>query len=383
MPAALGVLLRPPPTLHSSKAGKYPRDEGKGCRQGSWQSRGLAHLAELRLGGPFYTTDHCSHVQRHTFLRGCPTSGTCIQHVKPRDLLQCLARTYGEPMADNMGVPKVEPWPTTGNHAAGDVWFDLVQQSFIDGEFIFTIGGVRVCAESWRMAYDVPRSTFEKITRAVLYGDLVWQPEAKANMLMATQAREDDMSIVNRATVWWLDRLRCYDAMPHQPGVINADHCVWSSVFVEEYLIECEIVGVPGGKLSTWKEGKARALLQLAEEVYGTLLKGKPCVLKMRSKHSAFKECTACQDLRLKYKNALKQRLGELIITNIKLEIRVHRAWWLGQRQELERIRYSGARPDILFEQSDACGEDCLNVPSFPRVSTANAGRWTFKVCSP
>jgi len=118
--------------------------KGKGCRQGSWQSRGLAHLAQLRLGGAFYTTEHCSHVQRHTVTLTCVVArraaGTCIQHVKPRDLLECLARTYGEPMADNMGVPKVEPWPTTGNHAAGDVWFDLVQQSFIDGQFIFTIG---------------------------------------------------------------------------------------------------------------------------------------------------------------------------------------------------------------------------------------------------
>jgi hypothetical protein len=170
-------------------------------------------------------------------------------------------------MADNMGVPKVQPWPTTGNHSAGDVWFDLLRQIFIEDEFCFNIGGVRVCAEIWRgAAYDTPRSTFEKMARAVLSGDMVWQPDAKANMLMATQAREDDMTIVNRATVWCLDRLRCYDAMPHQPGVINADHCVWSSVFVEEYLIECEIAGVTGGKILTltWKEGKARALLQLS-----------------------------------------------------------------------------------------------------------------------
>eukprot|EP00962_Isochrysis_galbana_P043330 scaffold16470_cov120-Isochrysis_galbana.AAC.5 len=45
--------------------------KGKGCRQGSWQSRGLAHLAQLRLGGAFYTTEHCSHVQRHTVTLTC------------------------------------------------------------------------------------------------------------------------------------------------------------------------------------------------------------------------------------------------------------------------------------------------------------------------
>jgi hypothetical protein len=43
-------------------------------------------------------------------------------------------------------------------------------------------------------------------------------------------------------------------------------------------------------------------------------------------------------------------------------------------------MRRTGARPDVLFDQSDACGEDCLNVPTFPRVSSATTSKYTYKV---
>lgn len=168
------------------------------------------------------------------------------------------------------------------------------------------------------------------------------------------------------ATTWWMTRLSCYEAMPHQPGTINADHCVWDTIYEEEYLPEMAIAGVPGGSLSTWKEGKARALQQFADLTYGDELNGRPCVLKMRSSHSAFKECTDCQDLRLMYRNALRNRVGTWRIEEIKAEIQRHRRWWMEQRQELERLRLKGGRWDILFTQSDGCGEDCLNQPSVP-----------------
>lgn len=191
--------------------------------------------------------------------------GTCIQHVRPCDLLECLAVTYGDPAADKAGAPTAKPWPATGNHAAGDVWFERVRLSYIAGAFIFSIRGTRVCADFWRAAHDIPQSTFEKITSAIRHGETVYRADAKANMLMAVTARGDAMTLLNRATTWWMTRLSCYEAMPHQPGTINADHCVWDTIYEEEYLPEMAIAGVPGGSLSTWKEGKARALQQFAD----------------------------------------------------------------------------------------------------------------------
>jgi hypothetical protein len=34
----------------------------------------------------------------------------------------------------------------------------------------------------------------------------------------------------------------------------------------------------------------------------------------------------------------------------------------------------------MVFEQSDACGEDCLNIPSVARVTSSNASKWTYRL---
>eukprot|EP00962_Isochrysis_galbana_P009384 scaffold2621_cov124-Isochrysis_galbana.AAC.2 len=137
-----------------------------------WQERALAHLAAVRVGGLFYTTRHCDNKGKHTYLRECPTSGCCTEHIKPRDVMECLAITYGEPPAEIGGD---KPWPSLRNHAAGDVWFDLVLRSFVDNEFVFSIRGTRVCAEVWRAAYNIPRSTFESICASVFRGEGTWR----------------------------------------------------------------------------------------------------------------------------------------------------------------------------------------------------------------
>jgi hypothetical protein len=210
-------------------------------------------LAAVRVGGSFYTPSHCDFKSKYTYLRECPMSGCCTEHIKPVDVMECLAINYGQPPAEIGGD---EPWPSLRNHAAGDVWFDLVSRSFLNNEFAFGIRNERVCAEVWRAAYDIPPATFESICASVYRGEATRRADTKVNVMMAGDARADEANAVNRATVWWIDRLRCYDAMPHQRGCINADHCVWQTVFDEEYVIECQIAGVFCGCISTWKGGQ-------------------------------------------------------------------------------------------------------------------------------
>lgn len=63
-------------------------------------------------------------------------------------------------------------------------------------------------------------------------------------------------------------------------------------------------------------------------------------------------------------------------------DMREHSNWFLTQRTELDRMRRSatGGQLDTVFGQSDACGEDCLNLPTFPRVSSANTGKFSYKI---
>jgi len=47
------------------------------------------------------------------------------------------------------------------------------------------------------------------------------------------------------------------------------------------------------------------------------------------------------------------------------IQMQEHANWFLDQRRELDILRRTGGRNDVLFSQSNACGEDCLNLPSF------------------
>jgi hypothetical protein len=100
----------------------------------------------------------------------------------------------------------------------------------------------------------------------------------------------------------------------------------------------------------------------------------------MRSKQSAFKECTDCKALRLEYAEGLRNRLMPVDILKIKASMKKHRDWWQDQRFELDRLRRQGARNEVVFGQSDACGKDCVYVPGEPRVSTENASEYNYRM---
>lgn len=225
----------------------------------------------------------------------------------------------------------------------------------------------------------MPPSTFDKMCRAVLKGDRAWQPDEAAVRELNKANHHLESTALGEATGWWLLRLQCFDFMPNEGGVIVADVCTWLSVYTEEYVPECDARGVEAGKRATWYEGRSRALLLLARETYGDA--AKPFKLRLRAKNRSFKECERCQALRLAYAEALRQR-DRMMARRALADMREHSNWFLTQRTELDRMRRSatGGRLDTVFGQSDACGEDCLNLPTFPRVSSANTGKYSYKI---
>lgn len=60
--------------------------------------------------------------------------------------------------------------------------------------------------------------------------------------------------------------------------------------------------------------------------------------------------------------------------------MQAHTRWFLAQRIELDRMRRTGERTKVLFEWSGTFGEDCLNLPPFPRVANCNSGKYTYKI---
>lgn len=359
------------------KRGTYARsaETGKGIRQ-PWAQGAREHLASI--GTTFMTADHCSDPMLFSELKCCPRHKQCKKFVSLIDVLACHSWTYGDPEVDAENNPTAKNWPSIGNHAARARWFEKLWECKVDNTFIFKIGQARVCASFWRAAYNVPRSTFEEIARAVHRGDVTFKAdEAAARAVRQMSAGADAMTAVSVAMGWWVDRLMCYDFMPNERGVIVADVATWSSVYEQEYLVECEMLGVPAGARATWYDGRDRALTVLAHEAYGA--DAPPFKLRMRAKNRTFKECPKCQQLRLAYADALKSR-DAVALRAAKAAMKEHSQWFLAQRAELDRLRRMGTREDTLFEQSDACGEDCLNLPSFPRVNGANASLYVYKI---
>jgi hypothetical protein len=89
--------------------------------------------------------------------------------------------------------------------------------------------------------YNVPRSTFEEMARAVHRGDFTFKAdEAAARVVRQMSAGADAMTAVSVAMGWWIDRLMCYDFMPNERGVIVADVATWSPVYdyEHEYFVE-------------------------------------------------------------------------------------------------------------------------------------------------
>mmetsp|Transcript_26648 Transcript_26648/g.86078 ORF Transcript_26648/g.86078 Transcript_26648/m.86078 type:complete len:402 (+) Transcript_26648:268-1473(+) len=78
-------------------AGQYSRAGGKGHRL-KWGDATHGLLQSLTFPtGQFWQIDHCgaSKKLRIPCLRECPKQGTCLRHVAPRDMIDCLAVSYG------------------------------------------------------------------------------------------------------------------------------------------------------------------------------------------------------------------------------------------------------------------------------------------------
>ena len=185
----------------------------------------------------------------------------------------------------------------------------------------------------------------------------------------------DGLTALSTATAWWLTRLGTYEFMPND-RLISADVCTWVNVYETEYVVEFALRGVAGGGHGTWYKGRVAALQLFTVQHYDS---GGPCIkLRMRANHSTFKACGS-QLLEQRYKELLRNRATMFEIEAAKADMRAHRAWWGAQRNELDRLRRSSDRNEVVFDQADACGEDCLYVLGFPRVRGDNAALWQYQ----
>ena len=132
------------------------------------------------------------------------------------------------------------------------------------------------------------------------------------------------------------------------------------------------------GCKGTWYAGRKAALQQLSEL---ELPAGSPPLkLKSRAKHSAYKEGDCCQSRRLAISNLRAQKAPPDRILAAEKDFADHLKWMLGQRRVLERIFQMAGHEYWLIESSDKCGDECLYVPRYARVSDKNAGLYQYQL---
>ena len=180
-----------------------------------------------------------------------------------------------------------------------------------------------------------------------------------------------------------------YEVLTKEGLILYPRSIHWKNVYKHEFVPYMHLCGIPwreaddeedaeevnvdssaSGSISVWYKGREKALKQLGEEKLG---EGKCFKFKSRVKHSAYKECTDCQRLRLAIQLAIEQRLSISRIKQLQEEYASHLQWMMRQRRELERIVQMATNERMLVENSDKCGDSCLHCPTpGGRVCSAN-----------
>ena len=122
----------------------------------------------------------------------------------------------------------------------------------------------------------------------------------------------------------------------------------------------------------------ANAAQVLADAILGP--NHAPFKFKSRAKHSAYKECHVCQTNRLAVSEAIKRRAPPDEIKHLKDSYAAHLHIMYAQRQKLEQITQMAGHERLIVENSDKCGDDCFYLPNSSRASSANMGKYKFRL---
>lgn len=79
-------------------------------------------------------------------------------------------------------------------------------------------------------------------------------------------------------------------------------------------------------------------------------------------------------------KDAISNKASPDTIAKLKAKYAEHLQWMMKQRAALEKITQKASHQSYLVENSDKCGDHCLYLPSTERVSSANMGKYRYRL---
>jgi hypothetical protein len=186
--------------------------------------------------------------------------------------------------------------------------------------------------------------------------------------------------------------------MPNNAGLILYAPCVLSRVFTDEFrveMVDClgksywtpPVAHASPGEYGTssWYEGRANALIVLSRETYGASDSSTPLPklrLRMRTLHHDFGHCDDCNSIADERTQIRKLRLGPAALTANNDRAKAHADMYMGERRALESMRLSSGRGEVLFCMRDKCGDDSLYIPSRPRETLSNKGKYQWRMAA-
>ena len=393
-------------SAHSSNRGTWSRTDDKGKRMkwdGAPDSQLQQYLHKVRSGqliGELKCSCCASAVQ------GLAPPGPCKDNIQTRILKKCAELCYGETVL-------VTGETQISNHKAGNQWFKLVYECrVVDPQtgrvkgIDYKVQGIEVCKSVFGACYGMTNTTFDSIVRRVEAGDHAW----KAARKKSGREKEDEASMFLSAVAWWMSIFHCFDNTTKR-GHLIYDVRNWSTTYEDEFIPTMKTLGFSWrsqsraldengtlqhdlegdhsssefeqpdeyGSKSTWYRARNIGLQRFADKTYG--LGGARFKLFSRAKHSAYKECTECQANRIGKADAIRNGEPFEIIDGWTAKQAAHVRWFKDQRYAMEAFRQAGGRGNwLVFEQADKCGDSSLYLPGSGRISSKNAGKYTYHV---
>jgi hypothetical protein len=303
-PISNELLISPPssstaaPLLHAGPAGHgRGRHERRGKRKG-WQQTVEDHVSSIPS---LLTSVSCS-----SGCSGCDTASWVTLSI----VQECAVASFGTDVL-SVGKGPEYKWdsvkPTLRrNQEATANWFDMLFSLRVldpnSGEIdiSYRVQGRAVCQGVWRAFHGVPPATMDTMVRLIKQGQTVWNASTAQEAAMAQ--RHEHAYLRTAAEQWWCIRLDYYEFIVETKegkysGIIQHPHNIdWSLVYDDEFVPEMHARGLDWrttdksigsvGSKSTWYEGRAAALQQLATDRVG--LGAKPFLFQSRAKHSAY-----------------------------------------------------------------------------------------------
>ena len=281
--------------------------------------------------------------------------------------------------------------------------------------------GIPVCGSVFAGAYGISASTFDQITSKVLAGKHAWRdvsPKTRA-------PGPSDLYVA--ATTWWLQLFLCFDCTTKK-GKIMYDVRNWNITYADEFIptmhalghmwreptlitpddaVGCSDEGAIDdtdsvGSRGMWYRARNEALQRFADTEYykgsqpfelisrrKLCAHASPCTDargactpgSVVARRSAYKECCDCKENRVGKSCAISNGESYAVVHSWTVKQQVHMRWVYDQRYALEAWRQAATRDNgVLYEQADKCGDGCLYLPGGGRVSSANQGKWKFRV---